>query len=386
VTIPGNTTIPMPANGPHSIQLFGNDSQGYIYQSDIRYFTVDYWDTTNPVISELNSDFSVFQGDQASFSWKITDTHPDYYEIYRNGMLVKNDFYTSDSSITFSFLNWTLGNLFFEIIAYDTYGNNNSDSVLISIIQRTDNLIFLEPGLVNQIDLTSSHGLYIEFTSNSLAFLEVFKRNYNFPGLPSIRDNESTCLYYSFKVFDIDKVENESVLENIMIRFYYDPYIVNNPLNLYLLHYDDNSMIWEFEDITKSMLFNYIEFTTTELSYFCLLELVVIVPPPDFTAIFIIIFAIIGIASFLFVGAIVYNKNHISKSRISKKDTQKVKKEKPKSRKQTKLIEAQKAEKERLYREQWIKNSFCPFCNKSILVEQEFCTYCGTKIKDTGNE
>ena len=41
VTFSGNTTIPMPYNGPHSIQVFGNDSQGIMYQTEIRYFSID---------------------------------------------------------------------------------------------------------------------------------------------------------------------------------------------------------------------------------------------------------------------------------------------------------------------------------------------------------
>ncbi|MHA1931361.1 MAG: hypothetical protein ACW96X_02410 [Promethearchaeota archaeon] len=39
-TIMGNTTIPMPQEGIHTIQIFGNSSIGEIYESDISYFTV----------------------------------------------------------------------------------------------------------------------------------------------------------------------------------------------------------------------------------------------------------------------------------------------------------------------------------------------------------
>ncbi|MHA2039133.1 MAG: hypothetical protein ACW98X_22125, partial [Promethearchaeota archaeon] len=39
-TILGNSTIPIPQGGPHSIQVFGNDSVGTNYESDIRYFSV----------------------------------------------------------------------------------------------------------------------------------------------------------------------------------------------------------------------------------------------------------------------------------------------------------------------------------------------------------
>jgi len=40
-TILGNTTFPMPAEGSHNIQVFGNDTLGTLYQSEIRYFTTD---------------------------------------------------------------------------------------------------------------------------------------------------------------------------------------------------------------------------------------------------------------------------------------------------------------------------------------------------------
>ena len=42
-TILGNTTFPIPDNGLHNIQVFGNASIGTIYQSDMRYFSIDYF-------------------------------------------------------------------------------------------------------------------------------------------------------------------------------------------------------------------------------------------------------------------------------------------------------------------------------------------------------
>ncbi|MFX1590633.1 MAG: hypothetical protein ACFFC1_21065, partial [Promethearchaeota archaeon] len=44
-TILGNSTIPIPHNGTHSIQVFGNKTMGTTYESDKRYFTMDY----NPI-------------------------------------------------------------------------------------------------------------------------------------------------------------------------------------------------------------------------------------------------------------------------------------------------------------------------------------------------
>ena len=41
-TILGNSTIPVPHNGTHSIQVFGNETLGTMYESEKSYFTMDY--------------------------------------------------------------------------------------------------------------------------------------------------------------------------------------------------------------------------------------------------------------------------------------------------------------------------------------------------------
>lgn len=48
VTFSGNTTIPMPSNGLHSIQVFGSDSDGNVYLSEKVYFIVDYLEDVPP--------------------------------------------------------------------------------------------------------------------------------------------------------------------------------------------------------------------------------------------------------------------------------------------------------------------------------------------------
>ena len=40
--IKGNTTIPLPSNTSHSIQIFGNDSLSHNYYTELRYFTIEY--------------------------------------------------------------------------------------------------------------------------------------------------------------------------------------------------------------------------------------------------------------------------------------------------------------------------------------------------------
>ncbi|MFX1487862.1 MAG: hypothetical protein ACFFBI_01850 [Promethearchaeota archaeon] len=44
----GNTTIPFPSDGIHNIQVYGNDTMGTIYESNLMYFTIDTISTSTP--------------------------------------------------------------------------------------------------------------------------------------------------------------------------------------------------------------------------------------------------------------------------------------------------------------------------------------------------
>jgi len=50
-TILGNSTIPLPSNGTHKVQVFGNDTFGTTYQSETRYFTM-YYELINLITPE----------------------------------------------------------------------------------------------------------------------------------------------------------------------------------------------------------------------------------------------------------------------------------------------------------------------------------------------
>ncbi|MFW9867688.1 MAG: hypothetical protein ACFFEN_16455, partial [Candidatus Thorarchaeota archaeon] len=51
----GNTTIPFPSDGIHNIQVYGNDTMGTIYESNLMYFTIDTISTsTSPNIPGYN--------------------------------------------------------------------------------------------------------------------------------------------------------------------------------------------------------------------------------------------------------------------------------------------------------------------------------------------
>ena len=85
-TILGNTTIPMPSDGQHRVQVFGNDSIGNMYESEVRYFEVDVYPVDITIISPTN--FELFQ-----------DTAPGF-EIFIDDPDLNSTWYSLDGGIT----------------------------------------------------------------------------------------------------------------------------------------------------------------------------------------------------------------------------------------------------------------------------------------------
>ena len=86
VTILGNATIPMPEDGSHSIQIFGNDTLGTNYHSDIKYFSVDTGSPEITIITPVQDDL---YGDIPP-NFELSILKPDISKIW----------YTLDNGIT----------------------------------------------------------------------------------------------------------------------------------------------------------------------------------------------------------------------------------------------------------------------------------------------
>jgi len=401
-TISGNTTIPMPlGNGIHSIQVFGNDSSGTDYQSELISFTVDYWDedapmivgyesifkveqdstrylywniteinngtyilkrndstiggplqfthennvsvqintnplgdwnytiiatdpsnnvgshevivriidTVDPLVTMLNTSFSVMRGDNSSFSWNITETNELNYSLYLNGSLLETGSYTDGEEYTHSFHNWTLGELFFKVYANDTSGNSHTANITITIIERVDHYIFLTPNETNICDLISQSGLYVEFYSTEIAYLTVVRQSTN---LESKQPGSQFQAYYFYeiKILDEDQDENDDIIGSMKVRFYYDASQVTNVNKLYILHFEwdiaDAIYVWRALEATHNREGGYYEVIITDLSVFCLAEIKGDTNDPFLmflidNMLWIIILAAVGVAAPIYV-------------------------------------------------------------------------------------
>jgi parallel beta-helix repeat protein len=95
-------------------------------------------DNTSPTLTNPN-DFTYFKGDQGNnITWLVNDLNPSYYIIYQNGTQIQNGTWISSNPITIVIDNLTIGNYNYTIIVFDQYNNWFSDTVLISVIERTN--------------------------------------------------------------------------------------------------------------------------------------------------------------------------------------------------------------------------------------------------------
>jgi hypothetical protein len=86
ISILGNTTIPLPQDGSHAIQVFGNDTFGENYQSKFAYFSID---VNPPIISIISPNPNAFSGFNApTFNIDIIEPNLD------------STWYTIDGGIT----------------------------------------------------------------------------------------------------------------------------------------------------------------------------------------------------------------------------------------------------------------------------------------------
>ncbi|GAJ01249.1 unnamed protein product, partial [marine sediment metagenome] len=85
-TILGNTTIPMPEDGSHYIQISGYSSLGTTYQSDIRYFSVDTGSPEITIITPVQDDYCRY----IPPNFELSILKPDISKIW----------YTLDNGIT----------------------------------------------------------------------------------------------------------------------------------------------------------------------------------------------------------------------------------------------------------------------------------------------
>ncbi|NVM27245.1 MAG: hypothetical protein HWN65_00275 [Candidatus Helarchaeota archaeon] len=135
VTIPGNTSIALPENGPHTIQIFGNHSRtGTMFQSEIRPFIIaPNAPVLDPIVPVADIDGKI------NLNWSDVTGAMNYY-IYRNTSIITSlNGLTPIAVVLESNYTDTLtknGQYHWVIIASDSWSNSslsNCESVTVAI-------------------------------------------------------------------------------------------------------------------------------------------------------------------------------------------------------------------------------------------------------------
>ncbi|MHA2402699.1 MAG: DUF2341 domain-containing protein, partial [Candidatus Kariarchaeaceae archaeon] len=132
ITIPGNTTIPSPALGTHTIQVVGNNSFGF-FQSDIESFEIAFETfTPNPPSISGPNDFSFDLGTMGySIIWSAIDPNPANYTVYRNSTVYQNGTWLSTIIASLDGLEEGIHN--FTCLVENSYGLQGSDEVWVTV-------------------------------------------------------------------------------------------------------------------------------------------------------------------------------------------------------------------------------------------------------------
>jgi len=91
ITIMGNSTIPMPDKGLHTIQVFGNDSLGTIYKSNLRHFSFAFqpMEIITPENITYTEPMAGYYPASYGFENDVIGNHPSNWTISENGGIVE---------------------------------------------------------------------------------------------------------------------------------------------------------------------------------------------------------------------------------------------------------------------------------------------------------
>lgn len=192
-TILGNNSIPMPYNGTHTIQLFGNNTLGTMYESEKVYFTMDYG-PINIVTPKNETYFDPMEGYfPATYGFENNEDGlpPDGWVNSSGGsgcswgvipefeghkkVLELNDQHPTNY---LNVLNYFPTFLVIETVELWFYPSSTSDSKIVLRSGGADNANFLDIGFIG--DVTTDYIYYYDGVSNNIFYTGYIEKWYHF--------------------------------------------------------------------------------------------------------------------------------------------------------------------------------------------------------------
>ena len=96
-------------------------------------YPIEYDDQSPLIVGP--DDFIIETGSTGNLlNWTLADENPDYYEIYRNDVLLDSDTWESFETVSINIDYLADGIYNYTIVAYDIYGNYARDTVVVTVI------------------------------------------------------------------------------------------------------------------------------------------------------------------------------------------------------------------------------------------------------------
>jgi hypothetical protein len=413
-TISGNITIPFPTqDGLHTIQVFGNDSVGTMYQSDIRYFITAYPPVIHifqpyqfEIFGELPPEFNIAIIDSnfeeswytldngatnISFTGSTGTINQTEWDKYSDGPVIIR-FYANDTTGRESFEEVSVvKDISAPIIGIDSPGGGEyfgdippnfdisvSDAssyiTWYTIDNGINNVTFTgSTGTINQTewdkygDLSITIRFYANDTFGNINYNEVVvNKDATDPLITIILPTTGAGFTTIPPEFEVNITE-----ANIDLIWYT---IDGGATNYYITQntgYID-STAWNNAPIGAITIRFYIQDLAGNLDYDEIIVQKSSPPPPLDINLMIIIAVVLTLIVFGIIGGTYFKRRYV-RIKVSKPVVDKTKSFEERKKKQKKTRRAKEVKPQLMN---------CPFCHGEIKSDQKYCYFCGSKLNE----
>ena len=251
-----NTPLPQ-VLGLYNYTIVVNDTDGNVV-SDTAF--VNVIDIIAPTITGLTL-YSYNETTPNHFvDWNVTDNHPNYYYVYKDGVLIDSNTWTANSTITIDVSGLLKNTYNYTIEVYDTSNNINKFTTFIEVYDGTP------PNVTdygNQTIESGSTGVSLNWTAtdNYPAYYEIYNNSVliaNNTWTSNVNISQIISTYYlgeyNFSIIVYDDSGN-NITSTIFITFVdtTNPVITSNPANNTIdISYTGNIISWGAMDFFPS--------------------------------------------------------------------------------------------------------------------------------------
>lgn len=128
-----NVSLPQ-SLGTYNYTFVANDTSGDVISNTAFVHVID-------VIAPTITGYTYYSYNESTpgqfINWNITDNHPDYYTVYKDGVAINSNTWTANSTITVDVSGLLKGNYNYTLVANDTSNNINMLTTIVNVYDGT---------------------------------------------------------------------------------------------------------------------------------------------------------------------------------------------------------------------------------------------------------